>query len=209
METQVKIAVVSAGLSTPSSTRILADQLADAALAAVRSRGQEVQVDVVELRPLAHGLADAMLTGFPVGDLETALGQVKAADALVVVSPVFQGSYSGLFKTFFDLVEPEALTGKPVLMAATAGTARHSLVLEFAMRPLFAHLRAAPLATAVFAASEDFGPASDGSLTKRIERAGAELAAAVGPGRPVAVRRERTLEERFADPTPFAEMLQG
>lgn len=209
MSHTVKITVVTAGLGTPSSTRILADQLAEAVTGAVRSRGRDADVDVVELRPLAHELADAMLTGFAAGDLEAALAQVRDADALVVVSPVFQGSYSGLFKMFFDVLEPEALTAKPVLLAATAGTARHSLVLEYAMRPLFAYLKAAPLATAVFAASEDFGTSADGSLTKRIERAASELAGTLDLGAAATVRRGRTLEERFAEPTPFEELLKG
>ena len=92
------------------------------------------------------------------------------------MTPVFNASYSGLFKMFFDALDPDALTGTPVLIAATAGTARHSLVLDHAMRPLFAYLRAVVVPTGVFAATEDFG--SPG-LSDRITRAAAELAAAV------------------------------
>lgn len=82
---------------------------------------------------------------------------MTAADGLIVVTPVFAASYSGLFKSFFDVIDPDALSGKPVLIAATGGTARHSLVLEHAVRPLFAYLRAVVVPTAVFAASEDWG----------------------------------------------------
>ncbi|WP_447645959.1 CE1759 family FMN reductase [Nocardioides zeae] len=130
-----RIAVVTAGLSQPSTTRLLADQLADAAVAALGAAGEDVAVDVVELRDVAHALTDHLLTGFATGGLAEAIGDVARADGLIVVTPVFSASYSGLFKTFFDVLEPETLAGKPVLLAATAGTARHSLVLEHALRP--------------------------------------------------------------------------
>src|SRR4051794_37805515 len=172
------IVVVSAGLSVPSSTRLLADVLGEAVERAVSARGEEVRVEYVELRPLAHALADHLLTGFPAGELAEAIDRVVRADALVVVTPVFAGSYSGLFKTFFDVLELGALEGKPVLIGATAGTARHSLVLDHALRPLFAYLRALVVPTGVFAASEDFGGGGvDGGLRKRADRAATELAA--------------------------------
>jgi FMN reductase len=189
-----RLVVVTAGLSNPSSTRILADQLAAASVAALGS----AEVEVIELRDLAHAITDNLLTGFPSGALADAVASVAASDALIVVSPVFSASYSGLFKSFFDVLEPGALDGKPVLMAATAGTARHSLVLEHALRPLFSYLHAVPVPTAVFAASEDFG--SHG-LAARIERAAAELADAV-------LRRPRLkAADPFEDVTPFEELL--
>ena len=109
-----KIVVVSAGLSVPSSTRLLADKLGDAVERAVGARGQEVDVQHVELRPLAHALADHLLTGFATGELAQAIEAVRHADGLVVVTPVFSASYSGLFKTFFDVLENGMLDGKPV-----------------------------------------------------------------------------------------------
>jgi len=199
-----RLVVVSAGLSTPSSTRILADRLADASVAALTAAGEgPVDVDVVELRPLAHALADNLLTGFAAGELAEAIETVRRADALIVVTPVFAASYSGLFKTFFDVLDPDLLTGVPVLVAATAGTARHSLVLEHALRPLFSYLHAVVVPTAVFAASEDFGEAG---LDARIGRAAGELATLLGGG---PRRRVRTLEDELADPTPFEELLRG
>lgn len=102
------------------------------------------------------------------------LARVQAADGLVAVSPIFSASYNGLFKMFSDVLEPDALAGKPTLIAATAGTARHSLALEHALRPLLSYLRAVVVPTAVFAASEDW--ACDGDLTARVERGAAELA---------------------------------
>jgi FMN reductase len=198
-----RIAVISAGLSVPSSTRLLADRLADATVRAAASSGDRVEIDVVELRPLAHPLADHLLTGFATGELADALETVRRADALVVVTPVFSASYSGLFKTFFDVLEPGALEGKPVLLGATAGTARHSLVLDHALRPLFSYLRATVVPTGVFAASEDFG---DRGLDERIDRAAGELVALLH-GAPR--RRTRTVEDEFADPTPFEDLLRG
>ncbi|GAB2975691.1 FMN reductase [Nocardioides montaniterrae] len=169
------LAVVTAGLSSPSSTRLLADQLADATARQLLADGEDVEVEVIELRELAHALADNLLTGFPSGALSEALATVRDADALIAVTPVFSASYAGLFKMFFDVLEPGALDGKPVLMGATAGTARHSLVLEHALRPLFSYLKAVPVPTAVFAASEDFGSTDSGRLSARVERAATEL----------------------------------
>src|SRR4051794_19378930 len=198
-----KIVVISAGLSVPSSTRILADALGTATRRRLADLGQDSVVDVLELRDLARLVTDNVLTGFPTGALADAVRQVTEADAVIAVSPVYTGSYSGLFKMFFDVLEDGTLEGKPVLMAATAGTARHSLVLEFALRPLFAYLRADVVPTAVFAASEDFGAGSvrGGSLSARIDRAAGELADKV-------LRRGTTLPaDPFDDPTPFEELL--
>jgi FMN reductase len=116
------VAVVTAGLSQPSSTRLLADQLAEAVDRALRLHDEAVRVDVVELRELAHDLTDNLLTGFPSRRLADAIATVTGADAVIAVTPVFSASYSGLFKTFFDVLDTDALTGKPVLLAATAGT---------------------------------------------------------------------------------------
>jgi FMN reductase len=168
--------VVAAGLSDPSSTRLLADLLGDAASAALG----EADVEVVELRRLAHAVTDALLTGFPAGELAAAVNAVGKADAVIAVTPVFSASYSGLFKSFFDVLEPGTLDGKPVLIAATAGTSRHSLVLEHALRPLFSYLHAVVVPTGVFAASEDWGASGvAGPLRARIDRAAAELATLV------------------------------
>ena len=197
------IVVVSAGLATPSSTRLLADQLAAATDVALRARGDAADIDVIELRELAHPLADHLLTGFASGALAEAIETVRHADGLIVVTPVFAASYSGLFKVFFEVLEQDLLRGKPVLLAATAGTARHSLVLEHAMRPLFSYLRAVTVPTAVFAATEDFGGASSGEFTARIATAADQLAAlVVGSSRAVP-------SDPYEDVTPFDQLLKG
>jgi FMN reductase len=198
------IAVVTAGLSQPSSTRMLADQLASATDRALRLYDEQVRVKVIELRDVAHAITDNLLTGFPSGALADAVQVVRDADALIAVTPIFSASYSGLFKSFLDVLEDGTLDGKPVLLAATAGTARHSLALDFALRPLFAYLRADVVPTAVFAASVDFGSAGPGgSLSDRVDRAARELAETIlGRSRP---RRVDPLE----NPTPFAQLLPG
>ncbi|HEY7596889.1 MAG TPA: FMN reductase [Actinophytocola sp.] len=165
------LVVVSAGLTVPSSTRLLADRLAAAV-----SGQTEVRVEVVELRDLAGDIANNFVTGFASPRLAEAKAAVTAADGLIAVTPIFTASYSGLFKSFFDVLDQDALIGKPVLIAATGGTARHSLALEHALRPLFGYLRAVVVPTAVYAASEDWASAGEDDLAHRIARAAGELA---------------------------------
>jgi FMN reductase len=205
MTTTRKLAVVSAGQRVPSSTRLLADRLTDATVAALRERGVAVEVEVVELREHAHEVLDAVLTGFPSPGLRDAVDAVVGADALIAVTPIFSGSYTGLFKLFLDGLDDGVLAGKPTLVAATGGTGRHSLALEHAVRPLFAYLRSVVVPTAVFAAPEDWAGGADGvaPLDQRIARAAGELADLVA-GRPAA-----TPVDPFADPVPFAQLLQG
>jgi FMN reductase len=201
------LAVVSAGLSVPSSTRLLADRLTAAAVDSLRDRGVEATVEVVELREHARDLADNLITGFPNQALRSSIETVAGADGVIAVTPIFSASYSGLFKTFVDVLDKDALIGKPVLLGATAGTARHSLALEHAMRPLFAYLRATVLPTAVFAASEDWAGADgvDRALAGRIDRAAGELAELI-TGRPATGRPV----DPFADPaTSFEQLLHG
>ena len=196
-----RVAVVSAGLGRPSTSRLLADRLASATVDALQTQAEDADVTVVELRELAHELTDHLLTGFAPPALAEALATVADADAVVAVTPIFSASYSGLFKSFFDVLEDDLLAGKPVLLGATAGTARHSLALEFAVRPLFAYLRASVAPTAVFAASEDFGGTATGALSDRVARAGQELAALVA-GRPAPARADA-----FAVPPDFETLL--
>ncbi|MFF8277960.1 FMN reductase [Streptomyces lateritius] len=200
----MKLIAVSAGLSTPSSTRLLADRLAESVRGELVAQGHAASTEVVELRELAGDVAHHLVTGFPPPRLAAAIDAVTAAEGLIVVTPVFTASYSGLFKSFFDVFDPAALTGKPVLVGATGGTARHSLVLEHAMRPLFAHLRASVVPTAVYAASEDWGSGGDeytDGLPARIRRAGGELAALMA-ARPAPAEPEddvTALERQLAD----------
>jgi len=190
------IAVVSAGLSEPSSSRLLADRLADATLSALADASlpaseAPTRLLNVDLRPLAHEITDAMLTRFTPPALGTAVAEVVEADAVVFVAPVFTAGMSGLAKSFLDILEADALIDMPVLLGATGGSPRHSLAIEHGFRPVFAYLRAAVAPTAVFAATEDWGSA-DGvaALDSRIRRAGADLAWAMRSSRQAPQRDE-------------------
>ena len=191
-----KLVVISAGLSTPSSTRLLADRLT----AAVGER-VEVETTVIELRDLAHDITNNLLTGFAAPKLQDAIDALSAADGAILVTPIFTTSYSGLFKSFIDVLDPDALTDLPVLIAATGGTERHSLALDYSIRPLFTYLHSVVVPTAVYAASSDWG-VSAGSTTglgERIDRAATELAALMQTsGRSTRVR------DPFALPAGFS-----
>ena len=203
---QRTLVVVTAGLSRPSSTRLLADQLSAAVQTAADRLGVQLVTEVIEVRDLAHDITNHLLTGFPVGPLKQALDTVAGADAVIAVTPVFNASYSGLFKSFFDVLDHEALVDKPVLIAATGGSARHSLALEHAVRPMFAYLRAVVVPTSVYGASEDWGgdtAAAEGALRSRIERAAGELAREVDRREPV------TVADPFALTTSFEQLLAG
>ncbi|GIG40452.1 CE1759 family FMN reductase [Cellulomonas phragmiteti] len=183
------IVVVSGGLSQPSSTRLLADRLTEATVQDLTRRGIDTVVEVVELRGLAHDVVDMTLTGYARPDLAAALSALAGADGVIAVSPVYAASYAGLFKSFVDVLDPEALSGTPVLLGATGGTARHSLALEHALRPLFAYLHADVVPTSVFAATDDWADAGGEQvkpLPERVRRAAAELAQRVAAREPVA-----------------------
>ncbi|MEI5584879.1 MULTISPECIES: FMN reductase [unclassified Agromyces] len=203
--TAKRIMVVSSGLSTPSSTRQLADRLAGDAVGVLRERGVEAEVRTVELRDLAHDITNHLLTGFAPPKLEEVLEQLASADGLIAVTPIFSTSYAGLFKSFIDVLDPQALTDLPVLIGATGGTPRHSLAIDYAIRPLFTYLHAIPVTTGVFAATGDWG-GGDGvrSLPERIFRGAREFAELV----------ERTdRSERVNDPfsldRPMGHLLGG
>ncbi|MGP5413542.1 CE1759 family FMN reductase [Brachybacterium paraconglomeratum] len=179
-----RILALSAGLSTPSSTRMLADQLSRESAAALGAGGGEVVVETVELREYAHDITDALLTRFPSERLARVIEQVRAADAVIAVTPVFNVGPSGLFKMFFDALDMELWKGRPLLLGATAGTARHSLAIDYAIRPMFGYLKSEVVPTVVFAASADFGADTEGQadeqpLAVRVRRAASELATMV------------------------------
>lgn len=204
-----RLVVVSAGISEPSSTRLLADRLTVAVDRHLRDAGIEPVVEVIEPREHAHDLASHLVTGFPTPALQHALDAVLAADGLIAVTPVYSASYSGLFKLFFDVIDRDGFAAKPVLLAATGGTPRHSLAVEHAMRPLFAYLRAATVPTAVYAATEDWGQggvSADGGLLERIDRAARELASAMAM-RPATVATAPA-HDALTDPVPFEELFR-
>lgn len=198
-----RITVLSAGLGVPSSSRLLADQLAAAAKQRLEAAGYAAAVDVVELRDLAVDIANNFVTGYAGPRLADAIAGVEASDGIVAVTPVFSASYSGLFKSFIDVLDPKSLDGKAVLLGATGGTDRHQMVLEYAMRPLFSYLRTRTAATAVFAGPQDWGNTDDGGtpLSARIDRAAAEfshLLEGEQPGRKAAPMESLPFEQLLA-----------
>ncbi|WP_028707473.1 CE1759 family FMN reductase [Propionicicella superfundia] len=170
MSESTRIVVVTAGLSVPSSSQLLGERLA----AALTERRPDLTLSSVLLREHATDLTNYLLTRVPSAALRGVLDDMTAADGAVVVTPVFNASYSGLFKLFFDALDEDTLAGKPVLLAATGGTPRHSLVVDQAMAPLFRYLKAIAVPTGVFAATADWGSTSTG-LSGRIGRAAGEL----------------------------------
>ena len=203
METR-RITVLSAGLGVPSSSRLLADQLAAGARRQLMAGGYQVDVDVVELRDLAVDIANNFVTGYAAPRLAEVIAAVEASDGIIAVTPVFSASYSGLFKSFIDVLDPKSLDGKAVLLGATGGTDRHQMVLDYAMRPLFSYLRARMAATGVFAGPQDWGSAEEGggSLGDRIERAAGEFTRLLEGPQPG--RKPAPLES-----LPFEELLAG
>jgi FMN reductase len=198
------IAVVTAGLSQPSASRLLADQLAAATVRDLEQLGALVDVHVIEVREYARDVANSLVAGFASASLTAALDAVAGADGVIAVAPTFRASFSGLFKSFIDALDQEALAGKPVLIAATGGTTRHSLVLEHAIRPVLTYMHAVVVPTSVFAATEDWaGGAESLSLRTRIERAAGELAAEVDRHSPVIAT------DPFALTTSFDRLLAG
>ncbi|WP_296137197.1 CE1759 family FMN reductase [uncultured Tessaracoccus sp.] len=171
----MRIVTLSGGLRSPSSSRTLADELTAATLRALEQSGEEAEAEVVELRDHAHAIVDTMLTGFPTGEFADVVERVTDADALIVVTPTFSAGMAGLVKSFFDVIEQDSLRGMPVLLAATGGTERHSLVIDHALRPLFAYFGAEPIPTGVYAATSDFGGEGTARLGQRIERAAQQL----------------------------------
>lgn len=167
-----RLAVISGGLSEESSTHRLAQLLSDAAVASAREQGGDVVVEQIDLRGFAHDITTASLTGFAPSALADAYEVLGAADAVIAVTPTYKASYTGLFKSFWDATADGVLSGVPVIVGATGGSARHSLVTDTALRPLFAYMKALVMPTAVYAAPEDW---AGGSLANRAAAAATEL----------------------------------
>jgi FMN reductase len=187
MNEPFRLAVVSAGTSDPSSTRLLADRITDRVVALAGQDGHPVTVSVIELRELAADVSQALVSQLVSPRLRAAITALAEADGLVVATPVYKAAASGLFKSFVDVLDNDLLIAKPVLLSATAGTARHALVADDQLRPLFAYLRAMTVPTSLFAAPEDW---ADPALNQRIDRAVRELVLLMESGFARAVRDE-------------------
>lgn len=175
------IVVISGGLGTPSTSGLLGRQLGESTVRELAAMGIQADLTVLELRDYATDITNNLLTGYAPPRLAEAIETVSSAAGLIAVSPVFTASVSGLFKSFIDVLDPKSLDDKPMVLAATGGSPRHNLVVDYAMRPIFAYLRARIMPTSVFASPEDWGAdQGHGALAERELRAGTELAKAIG-----------------------------
>jgi FMN reductase len=206
MSETFNLVVVSAGTSDPSSTRMLADQTAQRVAALAERRGATVRTRVIDLRELATDITTALTSQLITPKLQQAVDALAAADGLIAAAPVYKAGPSGLFTSFFHVLDNDLLIGTPVVLAATAGTARHALVVDDQMRSLFAYLRTLPVPTSLFAAPEDWGGSAgapgeagpgDGeprgeqsALNKRVDRAAFELVVLMESGFARQVRGE-------------------
>ena len=200
----LRLVLLSAGTGNPSSTRLLGDRIAQKTLDLLGEADAPATVSVVELGPLAVDIARATVSGVTSAELQGAIDRLAAADGMIAATPVYKAGISGLFKSFVDLLDNDLLVAKPILLAATAGSARHALVVDEQMRPLFAYVRGLSLPTSVFAAPEDWGAKE---LGERIGRAAAELAVLLraGVGREIADRNWAAHQHEFGGDATRAE----
>jgi FMN reductase len=191
-----RLVVVSAGTSDPSSTRLLADQIAGRVTALAQEHGARVTISVVDLRELANEISTALVSQLTGPKLRKAIEALGEADGIVASTPIYKAGASGLFVSFFHVLDNDLLIAKPVVLAATAGTARHALVVDEQMRSLFAYMRTMTVPTSLFAAPEDWG---DPALNKRIDRAALELLLLMDTGFARRVRDEswRSYQHEF------------
>ncbi|MET2832220.1 FMN reductase [Mesorhizobium shangrilense] len=175
---------ISGNLTRPSKTKAFISQIAGET--ANRIGATSAIFDIEDFGP-------SLPTARRLGDLDPAaraiIEQLASADVLVAGSPTFKGSYTGLFKHLFDLLDPASLRGKPVILAATGGGERHSLLVEHQLRPLFGFFEALTMPTAIYASDKDF---ADGILVSeaihaRAQQAVAEVSRIVGAARAVSL----------------------
>ena len=189
-ETTRRIVLVSGGLSEESATNRLGEAIVSAMQEQATTRQVTLDVTRVYVRDMAADIASASLSGFATGALADAHQALADADGVIALTPTFKASYTGLFKGFWDVTTDGLIADVPTLLGATGGSARHSLMTDTAMRPLFAYLGARTMPTSIFAATDDW---ADASLQRRIERAADELLTTVlaaNPSQGAAVRSD-------------------
>ncbi|MEV4670638.1 MULTISPECIES: NAD(P)H-dependent oxidoreductase [Actinomadura] len=149
--TALRVVVVNGSPSRSSKTL----GLVDAVLGTLKGM-LPVETSRIDVYRLGPGFTGAVERDDVTPEVEAALKLAEDADFLITAVPVYRGSYPGMFKHFFDLVDQYALANKPVLLAATGGGDHHALVLDHALRPLFAFFQALTVPVAVFASAGDF-----------------------------------------------------
>lgn len=175
--TPVRLVVVTAGHREASRSACLGQHLATAAVASLAAAGHDTHVTHLELRRIAVDVTRALVEGRVARPVADAVAAVRAADALVLVTPTVNASFSGLLKSFLDVLPADALRGVPTAIAATGGTRRHTLVLDQTVRPMLGYQRAIVLPSCLFVTADEWeGRRPGATLAQRIGEAGAELA---------------------------------
>lgn len=164
----LRVVTVNGSLSTPSRTGALISVVAD-------NLAERMPVDIqrVDLAAVAPGFAGSVTREAFSPEVQDALNAVEQADLLIVGTPVYRATFTGLFKHFFDFIDQYGLVGTPVLLTATGGSERHSLTIEHQLRPLFGFFQALTLPLGVYGSATDFvdGKVASPSLTARISEA--------------------------------------
>ncbi|MGO1435097.1 MAG: CE1759 family FMN reductase [Canibacter sp.] len=167
-----QLVVVHAGTSESASTKLLADRLADSSAKQFAEDGIDLKITVVSVKELSEEIATAMVSGIHGEQLQSATQALLQADGVIAATPIYKAEASGLFSSFFHVLDRDLMIAKPVLLAATAGSSRHSLVVDHQIRALFAYMRSLTAPTSVFAAPEDW---NEKALDQRVDRAAKEL----------------------------------
>lgn len=147
----LKVVGVSGSLHTPSKTTALVSAIIEAV-----GRRARIQSRLIEIADIGPALAGALRRDELPPEVLDVLEAIEGADLLVVASPVYRASFTGLFKHLFDFVDQYALVGQPVLLAATGGGERHALIIEHQLRPLFGFFQSLTLPLGVYASAVDF-----------------------------------------------------
>jgi FMN reductase len=173
--TSLNIVAVVGNTSARSRTKVLAETIVGALTRALDER-VHLRLQVLEIADLAPHIGTALAPSQLGAEGAAAIRAIETADLIVAVTPVHKGSYSGLFKHLFDLVDHEALVGRPILLAANGGSHRHALVVDHQLRPLFAFFRALAVPSAIYAAEADYVDYTiePGPLRERIDEAVAQ-----------------------------------
>lgn len=173
------VVIVNGGTSDPSTTALLAQRIGDELSKQSEGSGLALEIVTVDLRTIAQDITAALVTGHVGEALQGAIDALEIADGVIAATPVYKAGASGLFSSFFQILDNDLLIGTPVILGGTGGSARHALVVDDQLRGLFGYLRALPTPTGIFAAPGDWTGEELGNRTARASR---ELLALISSG---------------------------
>jgi FMN reductase len=165
---KLNVVAVSGNVSSPSRTLVLAREIA-----AAIGNYERIKSDIIEIAEIGPLIGSAFFRKELPREAEAVIKLIERADILIAATPVYRASYTGLFKHLFDFVDQDALVDVPIILAATAGSSRHALMLEHELRPLFSFFRAYTVPTGIYATEADFEnyQINNKSLAERIDTA--------------------------------------